>query len=293
MNNKIIAFTIVAIGILVLLFSSIFRVNQGDQAVILKLGELNRSSNGQVKIYMPGLHFKIPVIEEVKPYDIRLRTLMVDSSRVVTNEQKDVIIDAYLEWKISNISQFYRSVSGSYSRADLLLRQFLEASLRAEVGKIDIQGVINNERDQLMVTLTNSVQEQANKIGVKVLDVRIKQIDLPETVTESIYRRMRSERQKVAASIRAHGEQVSESIRAAADAMVTITLAKVERDAKEIKAQADAEAAKIYVEAYSESEDFYKFWRSMEAYQSSFNEKNSHIFVIKPEGKFFNYFNYQ
>ncbi len=291
MSNKLMSLIVVVIVALVLLFSVMFRVNQGSEAVILKLGELNQTSDGQVKVYSPGLHFKIPLLEEVKTYDMRLRTLTVDSSRVVTNEQKDVIIDAYLEWQIINISQFYRSVSGNDGRAELLLRQFLEASLRAEVGKIDIQGLINNERDQLMQRLTQSVQDQAKKIGIDVVDVRIKQIDLPDTVTESIYQRMRSERQKVASSIRAQGEQLSESIRADADATVTITLAQADRDAKEIKAKADAQAAKVYIDAYSQSEKFYAFWRSMQAYQASFANKKNDVFILKPQGEFFRYFN--
>lgn len=291
MINKLMT-TIFSLTILLLLiFSSIFQVNQGNEAIILKLGELNQTKDGQVKVYMPGLHMKIPLIEQLKTYDMRLRTLTVDSSRVVTNEQKDVIIDAYLEWRINNISQFYRSASGNDSRAELLLRQFLEASLRAEVGKFEIQGLINNERDQLMQTLTKSVQDQGKKIGIDVVDVRIKQIDLPETVTGSIYQRMRSERQKVAASIRAQGEQVSESIRADADATVAITLAKADGNAKKIKAKANAEAAKIYVDAYGKSDRFYKFWRSMEAYQSSFNGKKEDTFILKPYGRFFDYFN--
>ena len=293
MSNKMMGVIALIIIVLLVLFSSLFRVDEGNKAVVLKLGELNKTSDGQVKVYKPGLHFKVPLLEQAKVYDMRLRTLSVDSSRVVTNEQKDVIIDAYLEWKISNISQFYRSVSGNDMRAELLLRQFLEASLRAEVGKNNIQGLINNERDQLMQTLTNSVQEQAKKIGIDVVDVRIKQIDLPDTVTESIFQRMRSERQKVAASIRAEGAQLSESIRANADATVTVTIATAERDAKEIKAKANAKAAEIYAKSYAKSKRFYDFWRSMEAYKTSFENKQGDVFILKPQGKFFRYFNPQ
>ena len=293
MSNKMMGVIALIIIVLLVLFSSLFRVDEGNKAVVLKLGELNKTSDGQVKVYKPGLHFKVPLLEQAKVYDMRLRTLSVDSSRVVTNEQKDVIIDAYLEWKISNISQFYRSVSGNDMRAELLLRQFLEASLRAEVGKNNIQGLINNERDQLMQTLTNSVQEQAKKIGIDVVDVRIKQIDLPDTVTESIFQRMRSERQKVAASIRAEGAQLSESIRANADATVTVTIATAERDAKEIKAKANAKAAEIYAKSYAKSKRFYDFWRSMEAYKTSFENKQGDVFILKPQGEFFKYFNPQ
>ncbi|MBK2125521.1 protease modulator HflC [Fangia hongkongensis] len=290
MSNKMMALIVLVIIVVIVLFSSVFRVTQGTESVILKLGELNKNPDGTVKVYQPGLHFKIPLVEQVKTYDMRLRTLPVDESRVVTNEQKDVIIDAYLEWKISNISQYYRSVAGSDARAVLLLKQFLEASLRAEVGKTDIQGLINNQRDELMQTLTKSVGAQAKRIGIDVIDVRIKQIDLPESVTDSIYQRMRSERQKVAASIRAQGEQLSESIRANADATVTITLATADRDAKEIKAKALAEAADIYAKSYAQSEKFYDFWRSMRAYQTSFDNKEGDVFILKPEGKFFKHF---
>lgn len=284
---------VIAITVLFFLlsFNFLFKVTEGSSAVILKLGELNQTDNGEVKVYKPGLNFKIPLLEQIKRYDMRLRTLTVDSSRVVTSEQKDVIIDAYLEWKISNISQFYRSVSGNDISAGILLKQFLEASLRAEVGKNKIQDLINNERDQLMMTLTKSVFEQAKKIGVNVVDVRIKQIDLPSTVTESIYQRMRSERHKVAASIRAEGEQLSESIRANADAMAAIAIAKAERDAKKIRAKADFKAAEIYTQSYSKSPKFYNFWRNMQAYQNSFNKKAKDVFILKPEGDFFKYFN--
>ncbi|WP_119342579.1 protease modulator HflC [Facilibium subflavum] len=291
MSNKMMGLIVLIIAVLVVLYSMLFRVTQGYEAVVLKLGELNKNKAGQVKIYQPGLHFKIPFIEDVKIYDMRLKTLLIDEARVVTNEQKDVIIDAYLEWKISDISQFYRSVSGNDDRATVLLKQFLESSLRAEVGKTDIKGLINNDRDELMQTLTQSVQEQAKKIGIDVVDVRIKQIDLPDTVTDSIFQRMRSERHKVASLIRAEGEQKSESIKANADATVTITMAKANRDAKEIKAKADAKAAEIYAKAYSQSEKFYGFWRAMMAYQQSFNNKEKDVFVLKPEGKFFQYFN--
>lgn len=276
---------------IIIAYASTFQVNQGQEAVVLRLGELNKNTDGSVRVYQPGLHFKIPFIESVKDYDMRLKTLTVDSSRVVTNEQKDVMIDAYLEWRISDIDRFYKSTSGNVGQANMLLKQFLESSLRAEVGKNSIQDLINNERDELMQTLSSNVARQAKTLGVSVIDVRIKQIDLPETVTESIYQRMRSDRQKVASSIRAEGSQLAESIRANADATVTITLAKADRDAKEMRAGADAKAAKIYAESYSKSPRFYGFWRSMQAYEQSFSNKKEDVFVLSPRGEFFQYFN--
>ena len=274
---------------LIIVGNAFFCISQGNEAVILRFGELN-SRGDKVKIYTPGLHFKIPMLEEVKIYDMRLHTLTVDSSRVVTNEQKDVIVNAYLEWKISDVSKFYRSVSGLYSKAELLLQQFVESSLRAEIGRNSIQNLINNERDSLMLKLTDSVKEQARNIGVDIVDVRIKQIDLPDTVTDSIYKRMCSERQKVAASIRAQGEQVSESIRANADSNAVIILAKANKEAKEIKADANARAASIYNHSYSQSFDFYDYWRSMRAYQNSFADKKDNVFILEPSGQFLKYF---
>lgn len=220
---------------------------------------------------------------------MRNRVLEADSARVVTKEQKDVLINAYVVWKISNsnISTFYTSTSGSSDRAETLLKQFLESSLRAEVGNNDIQSLINNNRDKLMIALTKSVQQQAKQIGVDVIDVRVKQIDLPDTVTDSIYQRMRSSRQKVAASIRAEGKQLAEKIKAAADAKVTVTLAEAEKESKTIMAAADAKAAKIFTQAYSKSVPLYEFLKSMNSYKESFNGKNEVVFMLKPDSKFF------
>lgn len=290
MINKLIMIIVSLFSFLLFFLNCLFLVNEGDSAVILRLGELNHNSCGEVKIYNPGIHFKIPFIDQVNFYDTRLHTLTVDSSRVVTSEQKDVIVDAYLEWKINNIPNFYCSVAGNSVRACVLLKQFLESSLRAEVGKHDIQGLINNERSHLVLSLMKSIIEQSKKIGVSVVDVRIKQIDLPNTVTESIYQRMRSDRHKVASLIRAEGEQISESIRSEADAKVAVSIAKAERDSKRLKAESDAKAAQIYIQFYSKSPKFYNFWRSMQAYQNVFVRKNN-IFIMKPDGEFFKYYN--
>jgi len=292
MRSKISLLVAVFIIVLTLFLNSIFLVEEGSQAVISRLGELNCYGNDKdlVKIYKPGLNFKLPLIDSIKSYDMRLRTLNVDSSRVVTREQKDVIIDAYIEWSVADIGKFYRSVSGNNAQAELFLKQFFETSLRAEVGKNNIQNLINNERNDLMFVLKNSVRQQALKIGVYVFDVRIKQVDLPDTVTDSIYKRMISERQKVAALIRAEGEQMSEKIRAHADASAVITIATAEREAKLIKAKAKADSVDISLNAFSKNSSFYDFWRQMEAYQESFSGKENHVFIMKTTGHFFKYF---
>ena len=281
------------IGLFIIIaFGFKFTVKQGNEAVILKLGELNKNSSGQVIEYKPGIHFKIPILDTIKEYDMRNRILVADSARVVTKEQKDVLINAYMVWKIDDIAKFYISTNGDIFKAEILLKQFLESSLRAEVGKNDIQSLINNDRDKLMIALTKSVEQQAKQIGVKIVDVRVKQIDLPETVTDSIYQRMKSSRQKVAASIRAEGEQQAEKIKASADAKVTVTLAEADKKSKMIKAEANAKAVKIFTDTYSKSLALYKFLKSMNSYSSSFNKDKKSVFIIKPEGKFFKAFEF-
>jgi membrane protease subunit HflC len=289
MNKFLKIFLVVVVVLAIVLLSTKFVVKQGSEAVILRLGELVKDKNGNAVEYEPGIHLKIPFLDTVKTYDMRNRVLEADSARVVTKEQKDVLINAYVVWKISNnnISKFFISTSGNVARAETLLKQFLESSLRAEVGNNDIQSLINNNRDKLMIALTESVQKQAKQIGVSVIDVRVKQIDLPDTVTESIYQRMRSSRQKVAASIRAEGGQLAEKIKAAADAKVTVTIAEAEKESKIIQAEADAKAAKIFTQAYSSSVPLYEFLKSMNSYKESFNGKNEVVFMLKPDGKFF------
>ncbi|ORM38689.1 protease modulator HflC [Francisella endosymbiont of Ornithodoros moubata] len=282
-------FLVLVVVLAIMVLSTKFIVKQGSEAVILRLGELVKDKDGKAVEYEPGLHIKIPFIDTVKIYDMRNRVLEADSACVVTKEQKDVLINAYVVWKINNnnISTFYTSTSSSVDRAETLLKQFLESSLRAEVGNNDIQSLINNNRDKLMIALTKSVQQQTKQIGVDVIDVRVKQIDLPDTVTDSIYQRMRSSRQKVATSIRAEGKQLAEKIKAAADAKVTVTLAEAEKESKTIMAEADAKAAKIFTEAYSKSVPLYEFLKSMNSYKESFNGENEVVFMLRPDSKFF------
>lgn len=284
---KIFLVFVVVLAIMVL--SIKFIIKQGSEAVILRLGELVKDKYGKAVKYELGLHVKIPFIDTVKIYDMRNRVLEADSVRVVTKEQKDVLINAYVVWKISNnnISTFYTSTSSSVDRAETLLKQFLESSLRVEVGNNDIQSLINNNRDKLMIALIKSVQQQAKQIGVDIIDVRVKQIDLPDTITDSIYQRMRSSRQKVATSIRTEGKQLAEKIKAAADAKVTVTLAEAEKESKTIMAKADAKAAKIFTETYSKSIPLYKFLKSMNSYKESFNGENEVVFILRPASKFF------
>ena len=286
MSNRMITGIIILILIILIGYSSIFTVKEGSAAAILRLGELNKNSDGSIRVYEPGLHFKIPVLDQLKVYDMRLKTLTSDSSRVVTQEQKDVLIDAYLQWRISNIALFFTSTNGNVLRVDNLLEQYLESALRAEVGNNTIESLINDSRDKLMTKLLNKITSQAKEIGIDIMDVRIKQIDLPNTVTESIFSRMRSDRHQVAASIRAEGGQEAEVIRANADATHTVILAKANKESLEIKAQGEAKANQIYIDEYKKSQDFYRFLRSMKAYTTSFDTNKENVFIVSPNSPF-------
>ncbi len=289
MNKFLKIFLVLSVVLSIVLLSTKFIVVQGNKSVLLRLGELVKDKNNEVDEFEPGIHVKIPFLDTVKTYDMRNRILEADSARVVTKEQKDVLINAYVVWKINNdsISTFFTSTSGNISRAETLLKQFLESSLRAEVGNNDIQSLINNNRDKLMIALTERVQKQAEQIGVSVLDVRVKQIDLPDTVTDSIYQRMKSSRHKVASFIRAEGVQLAEKIKAAADAKVTVTMAQAEKKSKIIKAEADGKAAKIFTTAYANSIPLYEFLKSMNSYKESFNGRNEVVFMLQTDSKFF------
>jgi len=288
--NKLIAAVVLVFVAILLLSGSVFTVNQSESAIVLKLGKIKTQENGQELVYSPGLHFKMPLADTVQIYDMRLRSLNIDSSRIVTKEQKDVKVDAYVEWKIGNIADFYKTTSGNISKADTLLSQVVEANMRDEVGKRTIQELVNNQRDELIKELITVVQKQSKKFGVEIVDARIKSIDLPSTVTESVYQRMSSNREKDASTIRANGNRLAEGIKAAADAEVTVIKATAESEAKRIKAEGEMEAAKTYVNDYSKNIKFYKFLRSMQAYNDSLTNGKD-VLILKPKGKFFQYFN--
>jgi membrane protease subunit HflC len=288
--NRLFLGLIAVIILFYLALASVFTVNETSSAILLKLGKIEKNSEGVPKVFGPGLHYKIPFIETVKDFDMRIRTATINSSRIVTEEQKDVLIDAYVQWKINNMAKFYKSTTGNADRARNLVVQYVEGAMRAEVGKRTIQDLINNERDTFKRTIMNDVVAQASTLGIKIIDVRIKQIDLPDTVTESIYQRMRSDREKEASKIRADGNQESEKIRASADADVTVLLAKAESESKTIRAEGDALAAQTYAISYKKDPKFYEFLRSMDAYKNSFSGKKD-VLILKPKGEFFKYFN--
>lgn len=281
---------VVSLFILLLLFSCVFTITEGSHGIVLRLGRLvNDSQTGTVRILSPGLHLKMPFIEQVRIFDTRIQTLDIKSSRIVTKEKKDVIVDYYVKWRIENLAQYFKSTGGSEFKAETLLEQQLNTSLRAQFGKRTISEVVSGGRDDLMDVLRERAEEQAAQLGTHVVDVRIKGIELPANTSNAIYQRMRADMQKIANHHRADGQAQAEAIQAAADARVTILLAKAASDGQIIRAQGQAKASAIYANAFGQDKAFFAFYRSLKAYEGSFNSKGD-ILVLDQSSAFFDYF---
>lgn len=274
--------------VLVVGYFSIYTVYQTERALVSILGKLQSKGDTAV-VYGPGLHFKIPFISHVIKLDARLQTLDIKDSRIVTIEKKDVLVNSFVKWRVRDFSQFYKATGGLYTRADDLLEQKVSDGLRAQFGRSTISEVVSENRDTIMRELSTQIDESAESLGIEVVDVRIKRIDLPDEVSSSVFDRMRAEREQVAAGHRADGEKRSEEIRARADEEAAIIVATAESESRVIRGQAEAITTGIYGKAYSKDPDFYAFMRSLQAYAGSFNSKDD-IFIISPDSEFFDYF---
>lgn len=289
-TSRIWSFLTLALIVIVLLWGSLFVVNEGQAALVARLGKLETNAAGQAKIFGPGLHVKIPVISSVLLFNARLQTLDVESSRIVTSEKKDVIVDYYVKWRIVDLAKFYNATGGDPMRAELLLQQQINNSLRAQFGTRTISDVVSDNRSTVMQSLQQTAAQSAKPVGIDVIDVRIKAIDLPPEVSTAVFDRMRAERQQAAAQSRANGQSDAEAIRAQADADATVILAKAYQQAADVRAKGDKQAAQIYAEAYNKDPAFYAFYRSMLAYQAVFNNKQD-ILVLSPSNSFLKYLN--
>ncbi len=278
------------IAVLIILLASLFIVSEGQGALLLRLGTIEVDRNAQAVIKKPGLHIKIPLINQVWKFTTRLQTLDIQSSRIVTAEKKDVIVDYYVKWRISNPVLYYTRTSGNATKAQILLEQQLNDGLRAEFGRRTIAEVIADDRASIMDALNQQANQSAKTLGLQIVDVRIKRIDLPAEVSAAIFDRMRAERARVATEHRAQGRANAEAIRANADAQATIIVATTKADAMRIRGEADAQAAQIYAAAYNKDPSFYAFYRSLIAYKKSFASKQD-ILVLRPDSQFFKYFN--
>jgi membrane protease subunit HflC len=284
---------IATLFVLMIVYASAYTVNEGQQALLLRLGNIQTdSATGKAYIKGPGLHFKMPFLMQAKIFDTRLQTLDIKSSRIMTAEQKDVLVDYYVKWRISNLALYYTRTGGNPRQADLLLEQQINDSLRAEFGRRKINEVISDDRVNIMDTLNKQANSNAQKLGLDVIDVRIKRIDLPTEVSTAVFDRMRAERERVATEHRSTGKANAEAIRAKADANVTIMIATAKEEAAKIRSEGDALAAKIYSEAYDKNPKFFAFYRSLDAYRKVFDKNNpNNILVLKPDNQFFKYFN--
>ena len=268
----------------VLLSLSLFTVDETQTALRFQLGEIVEAN------YEPGLHWKWPLVNNIRKFDRRLQTLDTDPERFLTAEKKNVIVDSFVMWRIEDVRRYYTSVGGDPLQANIRLDQIIKDGLRSEFSRRTIQEVLASDRDQIMRILSQSLREQATQLGIAAVDVRIKRIDLPADVSASVFNRMRAERLRVAKEFRSRGAQEAEGIRANADRQGTVILAEAYRDAERERGEGDAEATRIYAQAYGQNPDFFSFNRSLMAYRQSFSDQND-LLVLQPDSQFFRYFN--
>jgi membrane protease subunit HflC len=280
-------YTSTLLGVVVALFllasSSLFIVDQRQQAILFQLGEVVDVKTS------PGLYFKIPLAQNVRYFDSRILTMdTAEPERFITSEKKNVLVDLFVKWRIIDVKQYYISVRGDEMLAQTRLSQTVNSSLRDEFGNRTVHDVVSGERDKIMEIMRQKADADARKIGVEVVDVRLKRVDLPQEVSDSVYRRMEAERKRVANELRSTGAAESEKIRADADRQREVILAEAYRKAQEVKGEGDAKASAIYATAFQPNPEFYSFYRSIEAYKQSFKNKGD-MMVLEPNSEFFKY----
>ena len=270
------------VAAVVLASMSLFTVDQRERAIVFQLGEVKEV------ITTPGLHFKWPLIQNVRYFDARILTMDTpDAERYITSEKKNLLVDTFVKWKISDPRQYYISV-GDEEQAQTRLSQTVNATLREEFGKHTVQEVVSQDRDEIMRVVRERANQDAKKIGVDIIDVRLKRVDLPQEVSESVYKRMDAERKSVANQLRSEGASEAERIRAEADKERAVIIANAYNEAQRLKGEGDAKASAVYAQAFGKNPEFYAFYRSLEAYRSSFKNR-SDVLVLEPNSEFFKY----
>ncbi|HBM09211.1 MULTISPECIES: protease modulator HflC [Pseudomonadaceae] len=283
MSNKSLTALIVGVVLAIVAWNSFYIVSQTERAVLLRFG---RIVEPDVK---PGMHLKIPYVNSVRKFDARLMTLDTTTSRFLTLEKKALMVDSYAKWRVDDAERFYTATSGMKQIADERLARRLEAALRDQFGKRTLHESVSGQRDELMSLVTNSLNRAAQQeLGIEVVDVRVKGIDLPREVNRSVFERMSSEREREAREHRAKGKELAEGIRADADRQRRVLLAEAFREAEELRGDGDAQAAAIYAAAYGQDREFYSFHRSLQAYRESFANKED-VLVLDPNSDFFRY----
>lgn len=282
----------IIVVIAIILYTSIIVVPEGARGIMLRFGKVQRDADNKVVVYNPGLHFKIPVIDGIKILNARIQTLDGQADRFVTIEKKDLLVDSYVKWRIADFGKFFTSTGGGdYLRADSLLRRKVNDRLRSEIGSRTIKDIVSGTRGELMLDARkalNTGTDSTSELGIEVIDVRIKQINLPEEVSSSIYQRMRAERDAVAREHRSQGQEKAAFIQADVDRKVTVILANANKKAQELRGEGDAVAAKIYADGFGQAPEFYNFIRSLKAYEKSFAQSDN-LLIVKPDSEFFKF----
>jgi membrane protease subunit HflC len=277
------AILVALIGGLLVLWLSAFTVDQREYALVFRLGEIVSVKKE------PGLYFKAPFVDNVRYFDKRILTLnWVEPDRFITSEKKNVLVDSFVKWRIIDPAKYYVSVKGDEVQAERRLSQTVNDGLRAEFGKRTIHEVVSGERSKIMEILRQRADRDSRQMGIQVLDVRLKRVDLPQEVSESVYQRMEAERKSVANKLRSDGAADAEKIRADADRQREVIIAEAFREAQRIKGEGDAKASEVYAQAYGKNPEFYAFYRSLDAYRNSFKSK-SDVMVLDPSSDFFKY----
>lgn len=280
MRNAILILVLFAV---LLLSSAVFVVREDRVGILFQLGRIVKTD------IEPGVHFKLPLVQDARTFDRRIMTLDSQPERYLTSEKKDVNVDFFAKWRIVEVGRYYTTTSGDELQAMQRLNPIIKEALRNQINQRTLQETVSDARSTMTETLVRTANEGTKNLGIEVVDVRIKRIDLPEEVSESVYNRMRAERSRVANELRSQGVEASEAIRANADRERQVILANAERDAQRIRGEGDAQATEIYANAYGKDAEFYAFYRSLESYRTAFQGGES-VLVLDPESEFFRYF---
>jgi modulator of FtsH protease HflC len=283
MENKLI---VAVVALFFLGMMSIFTVDQTEKAIKFKLGQIQKSD------YEPGLHFQWPLINNVKKFDGRIQTMDSNPERFLTAEKKNVIVDSFVKWRIGDVKKFYTVVAGDVNQANMRLDPIIKNALREEFGKRSIKQLVSTDRQTIRELLIKNSEPMAANLGLDIIDVRVKRIDLPDEVSSSVFRRMEAERERVAREFRSQGSEAAEKIRANADRQKVVTLANAFKDAEKLRGEGDAKSTEIYASSFGADTEFFTFNRSLNAYKKTFAGSGSTM-ILDPESDFFRYFKSQ
>lgn len=283
METRVLQIAIIGVLLAILLQATLFTVKEYQRAVKFKFGEFVGEE------IEPGLNFKLPLVNTIRKFDMRIQTMDSSPENFLTKNNQDLVIDSFVKWRIRDIKQFYKSVNGDPRVAEIRLAQQVNSSLRSEVGKRSISEVVAGDRAIIMDVVQKAIDAESEKFGVEVVDVRLKRVDYADEIRDAVFQDMKSEREVLVQQKQSTGKKVAEEIRAKAEATSLVTIANAERDANIIRGQGEAESTRIYAEAYGKDSEFYEFYRSLQAYKSTF-KKEGDVMIIEPDSEFFQYF---